>query len=271
MGFFKKLFSPKNETIIVAISEEISYTSPTYIYKTAKEKSNELISEDQQVWIDRYDKKACPNCGSVLVETPKSDRKCTSCGEKILVRSHFQKKDKKVLLKVDEKDLFEVAKKQYFDERWCVRELSFIEVSENQYLQKKKELGPAFSSFDVMKVITDRAMKSPESFHSVDAYFFYERCRLTLYWKNFERRGFTEDAYYVLLSIILWDGITAVRRKDKFEIAPGLIESLKSFMDKLSISKERLIKDFKENNSTNFKRMKNDDSSMLIEVLEKSI
>ena len=257
LGFFKKLFTPKNEMINTITTKEVSFTSPTYIYKTAKEKSKEPISEDQQIWIDRYDKKACPNCGSLLVESPKSDRKCITCGEKIFVRSHFQKKDKKVLLRADEKELFEIAKKQYFDERWCVRELSFINVSEKQYLRKKQELGPAFSSFDVMKTIIDHSVLSTtNNGNSVAEQLNFERTRLLLYMKNFEHRGFTEDAYYVLLHLILRDVYYPFSEEGQYELVPAFSGNLISYKEKLGLNNEVIKEEFRKTNDNHFGNVK---------------
>lgn len=235
MGFFKKLFgstppppvSPKVKEQYADI--QISFVPSERLYKSAREKSEETVSENQQLWIDRYDKKVCPSCGSSLKEAPKQNRKCPECKDQILVRSHFQKKDKKVLLRQDEKDDFEKAKKGYFDERWCVRELTHLQISEEEFMKTWIELGSEFSSFDVMKVLIDRSVNQLSSFeNNYPKRMNFERTRKLLYMKNFQRRGFIESAYDVLLSLIVFDFYLEFNRSDRYN---ELIESIEKMDD----------------------------------------
>lgn len=244
LSFLKKLFG-KKEDVTVNVEIKQSFEPPTYIYKTAVEKSNEPVPHIEQHWIDRYDNKVCPNCGSVLEETPKSDRKCPECGDKILVRSHFQKKDKKVLLKESEKEIFEQAKKEYFDERWSVRSLSMIGVSEDEFLKMKEELGDRFSSLDVMKSMVDRTSYRDNDY-TIERHLEFERRRLLLYKENFDRRGFTESAYSVLLSLIYNDMYSILDKKAVYDIIPSFKDELLRYKKELDLSDKDIISDMRE-------------------------
>jgi predicted RNA-binding Zn-ribbon protein involved in translation (DUF1610 family) len=260
IGIFNKLFGSKQikPTITVSVTETHTYTPPEYIYKTAKEKANEEITENQQLWIERYERSVCPNCGCVLKQLPVRDRNCLECGDKILVRSHFQRKNKKVLLQVEEKEEFELEKNRYFDERWCIREISLLDISEDTFMKMKKELGSRFSSFDVMKTLIDRAVLSVnQTKYTVDQQLNFERTRLLLYKANFERRGFTEAAYDVLLHLIVRDFYLPLTKTKPYEMVPGFTVKLLMYKKDLALSDETIIDDMKKSEIEHFGKSSN--------------
>lgn len=179
--------------------QQATYEPPTYNYKTAKEKAAEPVPPEEQIWILRFQNQECPYCQSIF-EQIKGNRKCPECKNKVIVRSHYQTKEK-CLLTVEEVPLFDAKKNYYFDIRWCVRECgSLLEVTEEQFMTEWEAKGHSYSPFDIVNVFVN---KKGAEYIRKDLWGFY-RNTISLRAQNYGRWKKDEDAYrtYLYLAFI---------------------------------------------------------------------
>lgn len=215
MSLFKKIKSIflnqehkniQNETKTVIKQNATTQHKPiTYNYKTAKEMAKEPIPAEERNWILRFQNKECPYC-HYLFDEIKGNRKCPECKNKIIVRTHFQTKEKCILTE-KELLLFEKKKTHYYDTRWCIRECgSKLGIAEEEFMKEWKKRGRAYSPFDIMWYFIN--VKRIE--YAQKNFFGMYRNTFSLQAQQLDREGKEERAYrsYLYLAYIDANGPT---------------------------------------------------------------
>jgi predicted Zn-ribbon and HTH transcriptional regulator len=223
------------------------FDPPTYIYKTAKAKAAEPILLEERNWILRFQNQECPYCHHIF-EQIKGNRKCPECKNKVIVRSHYQTKEK-CLLTEEEADLFDKKKEHYFNERWCIRETSMFDVSEEEFYKQWNKMGKAYSGFDVMwHYINKYRIK-----YAQEGNWGLYRNTFVHQAQNLKRRGNEDESYscYLYLAYLDANGPSnSARISGKpFDIkfafqAPHTLSMLSHFQEKNNISNDQLKSDF---------------------------
>jgi hypothetical protein len=109
-----------------------------------------------------------------------------------------------------------------------------------------------------MKTLIDRAVLSAnQNKYTADQQLNFERTRLLLYKANFERRGFTEAAYNILLHLIVRDFYLPLTKTKPYEMVPGFTVKLLMYKKDLALSDETIIDDMKKSEIEHFGKSSN--------------
>ncbi|MCK2000781.1 hypothetical protein MZM54_05185 [[Brevibacterium] frigoritolerans] len=245
-----------------------TYEPPTYKYKTAKEKAAEPIPPEERKWILRFQNQECPNCHYIF-EQIKGNRKCPECKNKVIVRTHYQTKEK-CLLSEEEVPLFDAKKDYYYDIRWCVRECgSLLEVTEEQFMDEWEERGQAYSPFDIVNVFVN---KKGAEYIRKELWGFY-RNTISLRAQNFGRWKKDEEAYrtYLQLAFIDANGPQNNRKPRFLPSSDDInVSRIKFYGVKLDKTLEEIKQDFyaetREENSNDLYPLSSEEVWNLIEA-----
>lgn len=125
---------------------------PTEIIKNESKAKNEAIKV-QVSWNlylenqTNYDEAQCPGCSHQFEKQVTRKRKCPSCGQTLVVRTHFSSKNKLLFLESDVVK-YENETKKYYNENALRRLIGNVGLTD-EFVNQMKDNPKNFSSFDI--------------------------------------------------------------------------------------------------------------------------
>lgn len=243
---FKSIFSKLKKTIDTP--KEQPFQNTKIIHNENKTK-NETISNKVQwnLFLENqtnYDEAQCPDCSHQFEKQVTRKRKCPSCGQTLVVRTHFSSKNKLLFLESDI-EKYEKEARKYYDQNALKRLIGNVGLTD-EFVKQMNDNPKNFSSFDIAwGLFNQQGLKHAQDMN----WGLYTNIRSSM-GQLLMRENRKKEALHFLLEVCYFDingannngGIPIdLQRYPAFRpnngyLAPGIISMIEDIIEELNLS-----------------------------------